>query len=78
MAALPPVRLLHGLDDPLVPFTETLALERRLREAHPAVDLRTTVTSLFGHAREAAPMRSRPGEAVRFLAAMREMLSLSG
>ena len=78
VAALPPVRLLHGLDDPLVPFTETLALERRLREAHPAVDLRTTVTSLFGHAREAAPMRSRPGEAVRFLAAMREMLSLSG
>lgn len=78
VAALPPVRLLHGLDDPLVPFTETLALERRLRRADPGVDLRTTVTSLFGHAREAAPMRSRPGEALRFLAAMREMLSLRG
>lgn len=78
VAALPPVHLLHGLDDPLVPFTETLALERRLREADPGVELRTTVTSLFGHAREAAPMRSRPGEALRFLAAMREMLSFSG
>lgn len=78
VAALPPVHLLHGLDDPLVPFTETLALERRLREADPGVELRTTVTSLFGHAREAAPMRSRPGEALRFLAAMREMLSLPG
>ena len=76
--ALPPVRLLHGLDDPLVPFTETLVLERRLRERDPEVDLRTTITSLFGHARESAPIFSRPGEAVRFLAAMRELISLSG
>lgn len=76
--ALPPVRLVHGRDDPLVPFTETLALERRLRTAAPNLDLKTTVTSLFGHARETAPWLSRPVEAVRFLAALRELLALAG
>ena len=76
--ALPPVRLVHGRDDPLVPFTETLALEQRLRTGAPALDLKTTVTSLFGHARESAPWLARPVEAVRFLAALRELLALAG
>lgn len=75
---LPPVRLVHGRDDPLVPFTETLALERRLRTAASNLDLKTTVTSLFGHARETAPWLSRPVESVRFLTALRDLLALAG
>lgn len=75
-ASLPPVRLLHGRNDPLVPFTETLALGRRLRTDAPELDVKTTVTSLFGHARESAPWLSMPVEAVRFLAALRELLAL--
>jgi pimeloyl-ACP methyl ester carboxylesterase len=41
-----PVHLLHGRQDHLIPFTEV----HRLGEAMPAgVEVRTTVTSLFGH-----------------------------
>lgn len=73
--ALPPVHLLHGRGDPLVPFTETLALERRLLEAGvPGVA--TTVTGLIAHARESGRMAAQPLEALRFLRAMRNLMSL--
>lgn len=74
--ALPPVRLVHGRDDPLVPFTETLALERRLRDLAPGVDVRATVTGLFGHAREGSSLLARPAETTRFLIALRGLMSL--
>lgn len=74
-AALPSVHLLHGRGDPLVPFTETLALERRLLEAGvPRVS--TTVTGLIAHARESGRMVAQPLEALRFLRAMRNLMSL--
>jgi hypothetical protein len=44
-----PVVLLHGRNDSLIPFTETLRLERRIR----APRLTVAVTSLFEHSREA-------------------------
>lgn len=73
--ALPPVHLLHGRNDPLVPFTETLALERHLLEAGvPRVA--TTVTGLVAHARESGSMAGQPMEALRFLRAMRNLMSL--
>ncbi len=42
-----PVRLLHGRDDHLIPFTETLALGAHL--APTVTDLSTDVTGLFAH-----------------------------
>lgn len=43
-----PVRLLHGRSDRLIPFTETLRVDRILRPK--ASDLKTGVTGLFAHA----------------------------
>lgn len=74
-AALPSVHLLHGRGDPLVPFTETLALERRLLDAGVR-RVATTVTGLIAHARESGPMAAQPLEALRFLRAMRNLMSL--
>lgn len=42
-----PVRLLHGRDDALIPFTETLDLRQRLEGRTP--DLATGITGLFQH-----------------------------
>ncbi|TVP59098.1 MAG: hypothetical protein EA351_02120 [Gemmatimonadales bacterium] len=42
-----PVRLLHGRDDVLIPYTQLEALEARLEPL--AADLRTGLTGLFAH-----------------------------
>ncbi|MCY3678849.1 MAG: hypothetical protein F4Z31_01040 [Gemmatimonadetes bacterium] len=71
--ALPPVRLIHGRQDHLIPFTETLALERFLRRR---ADVSATVTDLFAHSGEAGRSATRIVEAGRFLAAIRGAMAL--
>jgi pimeloyl-ACP methyl ester carboxylesterase len=44
-----PVRLMHGRGDALIPFTETLRMERALAGT---TDVRATVTRLFAHTNE--------------------------
>ena len=44
-----PVRLVHGLGDILIPYTETLRMARQLTAS---TDLRATVTPVFAHSRE--------------------------
>ena len=73
--ALPPVRLIHGRHDHLIPFTETLALERFLRKRAGVV---TNVTDLFAHSQGSGRRVVRPGEAARFLGAIRGALALDG
>ncbi len=73
-SGLPPVHLLHGRNDPLIPFTESLALERRLLEGG-AGHVRTTVTRLFAHARESGSIAAQPAEALRFVRALRAMMA---
>lgn len=70
-----PVELIHGRDDRLIPFTETL----RLREAFPeGARVRATITGLFSHSRE-SPMRAGVGlvrEGWRFFRVLRRVLGL--
>ena len=73
--SLPPVRLIHGRHDHLIPFTETLALERFLRKR---TDVAATVTDLFAHSRGSGRRIVRPREAVRFVMAIRGALALGG
>jgi hypothetical protein len=71
-----PVRLLHGRSDRLVPFTETLRLEKMLRPS--ASDLEVRVLGLFGHSKG----DDRPGamrrwiEKLQFLEALAMVLRL--
>ena len=69
----PPVRLIHGRHDHLIPFTETLALERGLRKR---TDVAATVTGLFAHSGESGKSAARLPEAIRFFAALRGVMSL--
>lgn len=69
----PPVHLIHGGGDHLIPFTETLALERRLRKR---TDVTATVTGLFAHSRESGRSTARLREAARFFAALRGAMTL--
>ena len=65
------IRLLHGKGDHLIPYTETLALERRLSGLS---DVHATITDLFAHSEE----RRRGVDAVatsRFLWALRDVFS---
>lgn len=71
--SLPPVRLIHGRQDHLIPFTETLALERFLRRR---ADVSATVTDLFAHSGEVGRSATRIVEAGRFLAAIRGAMGL--
>jgi len=71
--SLPPVRLIHGRQDHLIPFTETLALERFLRRR---ADVAATVTDLFAHSGEAGRSATRILEAGRFLGAIRGAMAL--
>lgn len=71
--SLPPIRLIHGRQDHLIPFTETLALERFLRRR---ADVSATVTDLFAHSGEAGRSATRIVEAGRFLAAIRGAMTL--
>lgn len=70
---LPPVRLIHGRGDHLIPFTETLALERYLRKR---ADVATTITDLFAHSGGSGASVARLPEAIRFLAAIRGVMAL--
>ena len=69
----PPVHLLHGRRDRLIPFTETLALQRLLRK--PA-DVAATVTDLMAHSRESGAPVARLGESARLFAGLRAMMAL--
>lgn len=69
----PPIRLLHGRRDHLIPFTETLALERLLRG--PA-DVSATVTDLLAHSRETGGTASRLSESRRLFAGLKAMMAL--
>ena len=69
----PPVRLIHGRHDHLLPFTETLALERRLRKR---TDTAVTVTGLFAHSRQARGAAARLRESVHFFTGLRRVMTL--
>lgn len=73
--SLPPVRLIHGRHDQLIPFTETLALERHLRRR---TDVEATVTDLLAHSRGSGASLARLPAAVRFLTAIRGVIALHG
>lgn len=75
-AGMPPVHLVHGRNDPLVPFAESLALQQRLLEAG-APSVRTTVTRLVAHARESGNIAAQPAEALRFARALRAMMAMA-
>jgi dienelactone hydrolase len=69
-----PVVLVHGRHDPLIPFSETLRLERRIR----APTLHVSVTDLFEHSQEAG--RGGPGrlrELWRFGRTLSSLLGLA-
>ena len=70
---LPPVRLIHGRHDHLIPFTETLALERFLWKRAVVT---ATVTDLFAHSKGSGRRMVRVGEAARFWGAIRGALAL--
>lgn len=72
-APAPPVHLIHGRGDHLIPFTETLALERRFRKR---TDVTATVTGLFAHSRESGRSAARLREATRFFVALRGAMAL--
>ena len=73
--SLPPVRLIHGRHDQLIPFTETLALERHLLRR---ADVEATVTDLLAHSRGSGASLARLPAAMRFLAAIRGVIALHG
>ena len=47
-----PVHLIHGRDDPLIPFTETRRMAALLRGGDPSREIFDTVTPLFAHSSE--------------------------
>jgi pimeloyl-ACP methyl ester carboxylesterase len=68
------VRLIHGRNDHLIPFTEAY----RLRAALRSTDARVTVTRLFGHsAQDPFPARSALREVTAFARALDEVLHLA-
>jgi len=68
-----PVHLVHGREDHLIPFTETL----RLREALPAAPTRATITGLFAHSegKRIASAVGQAAEGMRFFNALRAILA---
>lgn len=73
--SLPPIRLIHGREDHLIPFAETLALERYLRKR---ADVVATITGLLAHSRGAGRGLARIREAARFFGALRGVMRLHG
>ncbi|MBW3534410.1 MAG: hypothetical protein KY453_04225 [Gemmatimonadetes bacterium] len=70
-----PTRLIHGRNDRLVPYTESL----RFAEAiPPGVDVRVTVTGLFAHSANLAPpsLADRAREGVRLFEAIRGLINV--
>jgi pimeloyl-ACP methyl ester carboxylesterase len=70
-----PVRLIHGRQDKLVPFTETLRLARGFP---PEADLRVYITGLFSHSQQGARGAFLPAmsDRVHFIYLMSEILGL--
>jgi len=70
-----PVRLIHGREDRLIPFTESLRLERRFPRT---ADVRVYLTGLFAHSQR--ENRRQPlhelREQVRFIRILSDLLSL--
>lgn len=68
-----PVRLIHGKQDRLIPFTESLRLAERFP---PGSDVRVLLTGLFSHSqRDGGRMKTREvGEQIRFLHLMSVVL----
>jgi pimeloyl-ACP methyl ester carboxylesterase len=68
-----PVHLVHGRQDHLIPFTETL----RLKEALPTGKTRTTITGLFAHSEGTRVGSALHGaaEGIHFLRALRAILA---
>lgn len=70
-----PARLIHGRQDRLIPFTETL----RLADSMPrGVDTRVFLTGMFSHSRQdtARALLGRIREHIRFLYMMSDILGL--
>lgn len=72
-----PVHLIHGRDDPLIPFTETRRLASLLRATQPRGDVFDTVTPLFAHSSEHDGMGvfSRAWERVTLARALARILA---
>ena len=70
---LPPIRLIHGREDHLIPFTETVALEGYLRKR---ADVAATVTGLLAHSRGSGRGVAQIREAARFFGALRGVMGL--
>ena len=68
----PPCHLIHGRHDRLIPFTETISLERHLA---PRTEVAATITGLLAHSQAAAGL-TRPVEALRLAAAIRSLMKL--
>jgi pimeloyl-ACP methyl ester carboxylesterase len=72
-----PVRLLHGRNDVLIPFTETLALAEVLRDK--AEDVKTGITGLFAHSGGSSGTGStwaRTREGLHFLRVLRRVFEV--
>ena len=71
-----PTRLVHGRGDRLIPFTETLRLQRSL-PAGSCTGL--TVTSMFNHTSDSAPTRSvaRMHERLKMFETIRGMINMA-
>ena len=68
------VEILHGRQDRLIPYTESLRMARRLNED---VSVGVAVTRLFGHSSgESVPIPQWPMEIARFGAALRRVLGI--
>jgi hypothetical protein len=74
---IPPIRLLHGRGDRLIPYTETLSLDRRLRSRAPEVI--TGLTGLFTHSGGSgtALIGARIRESLRFLGLLARVFELA-
>ncbi len=70
-----PAHLVHGLQDDLIPWTETRALATALRPRAPRVE--TTLTGLFAHSNDgsAPPAGNRIAEALSLWEGMRRVLA---
>lgn len=70
-----PVLLAHGRDDRVIPFTQSILLQRSIPSA---VLRRCTVTGLFAHSGgtiQGMPARTRAAEALRFAALLRALIN---
>ena len=70
-----PVRLIHGREDRLIPFSETLRLGR---EFPPDADIQVFLTGLFSHSQRggtSGPL-NKAREAYRFLRALSDIMEL--